>query len=197
MIPQARVYFWKKVIRLGDGSALGHVSVEMTTEGNLVEYASWWPDDAYWRNDAGMFSTIPPYSNRTYNDDAAGEGCEPENIIVIPGKSSAGNHGLDIQKMLNHWHEIKNNIKYWSIACYSCAGVAARLLIAGGANTYSGKANRWLSWTPAAIAELALDLREKITAKHPHREWERIGRLIYDNHAGCAELDDFEFSFSF
>ncbi len=160
MDPSATVYFWKKV--LGRGSAMGHVAVEMCTEAGTTEYASWWPDDAYWHNDCGIFTTIPPYSNRSYVDDEKGEGCKPEGIIVIPGKSSRCDYGLDISKMLDKWNEIKATIKYWSVASYNCAGVSARLLIAGGAIWYSSKANRVLTWTPAAVDELARDLKERI-----------------------------------
>ncbi|VTR93146.1 Uncharacterized protein OS=Acidiphilium multivorum (strain DSM 11245 / JCM 8867 / AIU301) GN=ACMV_24800 PE=4 SV=1 [Gemmata massiliana] len=146
----ATVIIWNNNLFTFGHSIVGHAAINITDYWNPVQtaslpyYASFWPEGS-----AKLMQTR--HAEPTPNFFAALdiEGYVPDHIIRI--------HGLDENKMLAKWNEIRSKSKvHYKLVRKNCATVAARVLKKGSKK--GGMTRHHAIWTPLDVKRLALEM---------------------------------------
>jgi hypothetical protein len=152
-----KVYFWKP-----KGVNIGHSSMDIAFgEGpGRAEYVSWWPGGGDVTGPKGikalMVGGVPAFIPG-YTDDVDMEGRQPDSAVEI--------RGLDEDRMLTAWRELKKPGGKYAFLVENCAQTVVKILEQGGAMlSYSCfmYASKILVWAPWDVDRFARLVNERI-----------------------------------
>ncbi len=168
------IYIWDFQ---GKEDAWGHASMKVTGGTPPGEiYISWWPES---KNRIGQIPyvdeierligneipyvddiyTVSAIKNRTYKNDVAGEGGDPNRTIIFTG--------LDETKIKTWWENLlRNTHAQWTTLGQNCSTTVAQALAVGAAGDIVSSFG-WLStwntvWKPDDVLYYALEIKKAI-----------------------------------
>ena len=136
------------------GSPKGHASLGLST-GNPQNdiYISYWPNRAGMASNERVFCA-PPFRNRTYEQDVAGEdGHAPDRIVRLRRMNEGA--------IRSWWSEQSRRYPNWCTLSMNCSTVVAGALQAGGGDGWCSVPDRlwntWaVAWEPVGVLNYAL-----------------------------------------